>query len=335
MIEKLADGREPPPGFTIVNDAGTQRLDLFLYERLPGKTRSFLQKLIKDGRVALDAGETLRRSSYRVKPGQTVAVCLPPPPPSEIEPRFTPFKIVYEDEDLAAIVKPAGLTVHPSHDLRETTLVSGLLWCMKNLSGMAGADRPGIVHRLDRDTSGIMIVAKHDEAHHKLALMFKAHQMHKTYVAVCHVKDTARDGVIDAPIGRNMRHRKQMAVRYDLGRAAITEYQVREVFGPYAVVEAHPRSGRTHQIRVHLKFMGMPLVCDALYGREKALCASAIRGAPRTAGERPLIFRQALHAAQLRFTHPRTGAPLRLEAALPADMLRLIGFLRRTFGGGS
>ncbi len=241
--------------------------------------------------------------------------------------RELPSEIIYEDEDMAAIVKPPGLTVHPSPGVNETTLVHGLLWRIRQLSGMGGWDRPGIVHRLDRDTSGVMVVAKNDSAHHKLSLMFKAREVHKTYVAVCTVREAFRSGVIEAPIGRNPRDRKAMSIRYDTGRAAITEYQVRHVFGRFAVVEAHPRSGRTHQIRVHLKFMGMPLLCDALYGYEKVVYPSTLLGLARPADERPLMHRQALHARRLCLTHPRTGMQMCFESALPPDMLGLIGFL--------
>ncbi len=330
MTEPESRGGSSDP-ILLVNEAGQVRLDQFLCDRLPGKTRAFVQRLVRDGFVVADDGRRLKPSS-KVKTGERVTVRIAPPPASDIEPRFAPFEIVYEDEDLAVIVKPPGLTVHPSPGTSETTLVHGLVWRMRRLSCMGGWDRPGIVHRLDRDTSGVMIVAKNDVAHHKLSLMFKAREIHKTYVAVCTVREAFREGVIEAPIGRNPRDRKAMSIRYDSGRAAITEYHVRHVFGRYAVVEAHPRSGRTHQIRVHLKFMGMPLLCDALYGYERVVYRSTLCGRAREPDEPPLLRRQALHAQRLRFIHPRTGVPLCVESALPPDMLGLIGFLRSTFG---
>ncbi len=326
--EPSGDASEP---IVLVNDAAQVRLDHFLCDRLPGKTRAFVQRLVKDGFVVAADQRTLKPSS-KIKTGETVRVRMPPPEPSDLTPRYAPFEIIYEDEDMAAIVKPPGLTVHPSPGVNETTLVHGLLWRIRQLSGMGGWDRPGIVHRLDRDTSGVMVVAKNDSAHHKLSLMFKAREVHKTYVAVCTVREAFRSGVIEAPIGRNPRDRKAMSIRYDTGRAAITEYQVRHVFGRFAVVEAHPRSGRTHQIRVHLKFMGMPLLCDALYGYEKVVYPSTLLGLARPADERPLMHRQALHARRLCLTHPRTGMQMCFEAALPPDMLGLIGFLRGAFG---
>ena len=329
MTERESPGGSSDP-ILLVNEAGPVRLDQFLCDRLPGKTRAFVQRLIRDGFAVAEDGRRLKPSS-KIGTGERVTVRVPPPPPSELTPRYAPFEIIYEDADLAAIVKPPGLTVHPAPGMSETTLVHGLLWRMSTLSGMGGWDRPGIVHRLDRDTSGVMIVAKNDVAHHKLTLMFKAREIHKTYVAVCTAREAFGEGVVEAPICRSARDRKAMSIRYDSGRAAITEYRVRHMFGRYAVVEAHPRSGRTHQIRVHLKFLGMPLLCDAVYGSEKVVYRSTLCGRAREPNEPPLLSRQALHAQGLRFAHPRTGVSLRIESALPPDMLGLIGFLRSAF----
>lgn len=315
---------------TLVNDTLALRLDRFLYDRLPGKTRSYIQRLIRDGYVSVTSGRPLKPAA-KVHPGETIQVRFPPPAPMTLEPRPVAFEVIYEDEDLVALNKPAGLAVHPAPGLTEATLAHGLLWRFRSLSGMAGDDRPGIVHRLDRDTSGVMIVAKNDTAHHRLSLKFKAREMHKTYVALCSLREPAAAGVIDLPIGRSLRDRKKMAIRYDGGRAAITEYAVRRIFGPFALVEAFPRSGRTHQIRVHLSFMGLPILCDQLYGREKYLLESTVRGTGRRQREDSILRRHALHARTLCFTHPRTDQPMRLEAALPEDMSRVLGILRRAY----
>ncbi len=328
MTEDRSPSASPVNQIILLNQGVPVRLDKFLYDRLPGKTRSYIQKLIRGGSVNCAHGRSLKPST-KIQPGETVVVRMPPPPPSTLEPQYVHFGIFYEDEDLVALNKPPGVAVHPAPGLTEPTLVHGLLWRLRLLSRLAGADRPGIVHRLDRDTSGVMIVAKNDMAHHQLSLKFKAREMHKSYTAICRIREPIEAGVIDVPIGRSLRNRKKMAVRYDGGRAAITEYQVRQIFGSFALVDASPRSGRTHQIRVHLSFMGLPIVCDQLYGAEKRLFASSIRGKPRVAGEKPLLRRQALHARRLSFTHPRTGRRLRLEAALPEDMQRVIGILRR------
>jgi len=320
----------PAEEIVLTNDTVPNRLDKFLLERLPGKTRAYVQKLIKGGHVTLSGGRQAKPAT-KIARGEQVVVRIPRASESSIQARFVPFEVLYEDQDIVALNKPAGIAVHPSPGLNETTLVHGLVWRLKNLSHLAGQDRPGIVHRLDRDTSGVMIVAKNDAIHHKLSLKFKAREMHKAYVAVCSINDPIQAGVVDVPIGRSLRNRRKMAIRYDSGRPAITEYRVREILGPYAIVDAFPRSGRTHQIRVHLSFMGLPILCDQLYGAQKAVYASGLRGKPKEPGEEPLLARQALHARSLSFTHPHTGRLLRFEAALPEDITRLIGHLRRVY----
>ena len=320
----------PTEEIVLVNDTVPNRLDKFLLERLPGKTRAYVQKLIKGGHVKLGSGKQAKPSTKVVR-GETVRVRIPRLSESTIRPKYVPFEVLYEDEDIVALNKPPGIAVHPSPGLSETTLVHGLLWRLKNLSRLAGHDRPGIVHRLDRDTSGVMIVAKNDAVHHRLSLKFKAREMHKAYVAICQIDEPLEAGVVDMPIGRSLRNRRKMAIRYDSGRPAITEYRIREVLGPFAIVDAFPRSGRTHQIRVHLSFMGMPIVCDQLYGTQKAVYLSGLLGKSKEPDEEPLLARQALHSRSLCFAHPRTGKVVRLEATLPEDMLRFIGHLRRLF----
>jgi 23S rRNA pseudouridine1911/1915/1917 synthase len=242
--------------------------------------------------------------------------------------------VLYEDEHIAVINKPAGYMVHPVEGGDETTVVHGLVWRFPHLSWLAGDDRPGIVHRLDRDTSGIMLIAKHDSSHHTLTMKFKAREIHKRYAALCHMLEPVQGGLIDMPIGRSLRDRKKMAIQHETGRNAITEYRVVGNFGPYALVKAYPRSGRTHQIRVHLSFVGLPILCDRFYGREKSLSLSTLQGKHPRKNEKPLLARQALHAEALAFTHPETDMPMRFEASMPPDMLKALGVVRNCFPDG-
>ncbi len=316
--------------FTFVNEGAGQRLDKFLQFRLPGKSRSFVQDLIKKGLVMI-GGSAAKKASQTLQHRETVSLTVPSPIPTITQSRFVPFTVLYEDDHIAVINKPAGYMVHPVEGGDETTLVHGLLWRFKELSWMAGDDRPGIVHRLDRDTSGVMLVAKHDTVHYKLTMKFKAREIHKQYVALCTMKEPVQGGLIDMPIGRSLRNRKKMAIQYETGRHAITEYKVDEMFGRYAVVHAYPRSGRTHQIRVHLSFMGLPILADKLYGREKSIYANTLKGRKPGRNEKPVLERQALHACTLELEHPETGLPLHFEAEMPPDMQQVVGLLRRIY----
>lgn len=329
-MKKVPEEHAEDQQLSFVCHAPSQRLDLFLQFHLPGKTRSFIQRLIRDGCVLLN-GEAALKPSRKLKTGDQLRIELPRTPSFDVEPRYVPFSVVYEDDHLVVINKPPGVMVHPVSGGTETTLVHGLLYRIKDLSGMAGTDRPGIVHRLDRDTSGIMVVAKNDVAHHRLAVMFKARTMQKAYIAVCRLQEPVQGGVVDLPIGRSLRNRKKMAIRYDTGRSAITEYWVSEIFGSHALVNAYPRSGRTHQIRVHLSYMGLPIICDRYYSDAGRIYQSTLKGVQKLPNEKPVLARQALHARMLTFTHPVTGRRMCFEAALPADLCRLVGLLRRTF----
>ncbi|MCH7811708.1 MAG: RluA family pseudouridine synthase [Chloroflexi bacterium] len=283
-----------------------ERLDVFVARRVPELTRSRVRKLIDGGAVTID-GRLPAKAGVTLEPGQQIAVTIPPPQPLDLQPEPIPLSIVYEDDDLLVVDKPAGLAVHPSPGHSSHTLVNAVLAHCPDLSGIGGVGRPGIVHRLDKDTSGLIIVAKNDAAHLSLAGQLKEHEVEKTYVALVEGRMEEADAVIDAPIGRDTRNRKRMAVvELERGRDARTGYRVtREVAGR-SLLEVRPETGRTHQIRVHLAAIGHPVVGDRLYGR---------RGVP-TAGLR----RQFLHAQRLAFRHPRTGERLELEAPLAEEL---------------
>lgn len=291
-------------------DRAGERLDVFVARRLPALTRSRVRRLIDAGMVAVE-GRLPGKAGVKLEAGERVQVTVPPPEPARPEPEAIPLRIVYEDDDLLVVDKPASLAVHPSPGHSSHTLVNAVLAHCPNLSGVGGERRPGIVHRLDKDTSGLIIVAKHDAAHLSLSRQLKERKVEKTYVALVEGRIDPPQGVIDAPIARDPRHRKRMAVVRG-GRAAHTRYRLlREVDG-HSLVEVRPETGRTHQIRVHLASIGHPLVADVVYGRAKATAP-----APR----------QFLHAQRLAFRHPRTGERLELEAPLPEDLSRALAEL--------
>jgi 23S rRNA pseudouridine1911/1915/1917 synthase len=311
------------------NEGEPIRLDIFLCEQLPGRSRAFIQKLIHEGNVAMPGKEGAVKPSSLVPGGMTVKVTIPPIRKLDLSAENIPLEIVFEDRDIAVIDKPAGLMVHPSPNFVGATLVHGLLYHLKDLSGIGGEERPGIVHRLDRDTSGIMVVAKSDKAHHQLSTQFKSRTISKVYWAIVRGEPTASEGILDLPIGRSFYHRKKMMVRVDSrSREAITGYRILEEFDGYALAEVRPRTGRTHQIRVHMAKIRLPVACDALYGREKRIYRSEIEGSPREPAEKPIIERQALHARSIRFHHPVTGEEMSFEAPLPPDMTALLDALR-------
>jgi 23S rRNA pseudouridine1911/1915/1917 synthase len=297
-----------------------ERLDRVLASRLQ-LSRSRLKALIEAGRVAAD-GATIRDPSAKVKPGQILAVEVPPPEPDKPLPQRMPLDIRYEDEHLLVLEKPAGLVVHPAPGNPDLTLVNALLaHCGETLSGIGGVKRPGIVHRLDKDTSGLMVVAKSELAHGKLAAAFAARDIDRAYLAVVWGVPLPRQGEISGNIGRSRVNRQKMAVVATGGKPAATRYKVlREFKGAAALVECRLATGRTHQIRVHLTAKGHPLVGDRVYGSGRQA-----RRAAGPAGEALARFpRQALHAYRLGFVHPASGARLVFESEVPADMAALL-----------
>ena len=303
-------------------DAG-ERLDRFLARRLAELSRSRLKQLIEAGHVSA-GGATLSDPSHRVKPGQIFRLAVPAVAAAKPEAQAIDLSVVYEDQDLIVIDKPAGMVVHPAPGNPDSTLVNALIaHCGDSLSGIGGERRPGIVHRLDKDTSGLIVAAKNDFAHHALAADFAQRRIERRYQAVVWGCPVPREGEIEGAIGRHPVNRKRMAVVKRGGKAALTRYRVLRVLGPGAsLVECRLATGRTHQIRVHLAAAGYPLLGDQVYGRETAERRSRIGAVGREALAG--LARQALHAGSLGFLHPRTKAPLRFESPLPNDIHNLI-----------
>jgi 23S rRNA pseudouridine1911/1915/1917 synthase len=306
----------------IPDDRDGVRLDRVLAELLPEHSRSFVVKLIEDGRVSV-AGRAAVKPSVRVEAGQRVAIDVPPPAPSTIESQEIPLTILFEDDELVVIDKPAGLVVHPAAGHRDQTLVNALLFHVRDLSGIGGELRPGIVHRLDKDTSGVMVIAKHDESHRRLTDAWGTDAIRKEYLAIVYGMPKATSGTIDAPIGRDPRDRVKMAIVAG-ARHAITDYSVAEQLKHASLLRCRIRTGRTHQIRVHLKSIGHPIIGDPLYSGPQW------RGIPDKKLQKVLasFSRQALHAARITLPHPRTGESMTFEAPMPADMQTLLAALR-------
>lgn len=291
------------------NEAG-QRADVGLAALLE-LTRSNMQKLLDEGRAV--RGAKVLKSNYKLKLGEEITVTLPEPQPLDVQPENIPLDIIYEDEDVVVVNKARGMVVHPAAGNYTGTLVNALLYHCKNLSGINGVIRPGIVHRLDKDTSGIMICAKNDAAHVSLSQQIQAKTAKRTYLAVVRGNIKTDSGVIETQIARDKNDRKKMAVVKEGGRDAVTEYEVLERFGKYTIVRCKLRTGRTHQIRVHMEYLGYPLVGDPKYSPMKT--PFSIKG-------------QALHSQTLEFTHPRTGEWMHFEAPLPEDMHKIVTRLR-------
>jgi len=306
------------------DDVG-ERLDRVLTRQLPRYSRAYLQQLIEHGQILV--GGQARKAGYRLRAGDHISVDLPPPRPSGVTPEPIPLDVLYEDAHLLVVNKAAGMVVHPSPGNASGTLVNALLAHCPHLSGIGGVERPGIVHRLDKDTSGAMVVAKDDATHRALARQFAQRQMEKRYLAIVCGDIGKAEGVIDAAVGRHPVHRQKMSTHTRVGRAAITEFRVLERFGLYTVVELRPRTGRTHQIRVHMAALGHPLLGDPTYGRSrKELERSPL--APQLVWFR----RQALHAWVLGFVHPASAEWLECRAPLPGDLERLLAIFRQAQG---
>ncbi|MEJ2501707.1 MAG: RluA family pseudouridine synthase [Gemmatimonadota bacterium] len=294
-------------------DGAGERLDAWVAEQVPDLSRSRVAQLVADGRVLLNG--TAARKSERLSEADRVEVEIPPPEPSAIEPEDIPLDIVFEDRDLLVVNKPPGLVVHPAPGHRTGTLVNALLHHVDDLSGIGGVRRPGIVHRLDKDTSGLLIVAKHDAAHRRLSRALKRRDIHRIYRVACWGHLDQDRVTVDAPVGRSRRDRKRMGV-VESGRSAVTHFVRLERWRAADLLEARLETGRTHQIRVHLAHIGHPVVGDRQYG------GGGARGITGT--DRPWarelerrVPRQFLHAVRLELEHPRTGEPLALEAPLP------------------
>ncbi len=291
-----------------------QRLDKFLVDCLPDYTRSRLQGLIRDGFVTVDGG-VVGKSGFELDEGRVVQIRIPPPVPSELIPEFIPLQVVYEDDHLLVVNKPAGMVVHPGAGHATGTLVHAALAHVPNLMEINGEQRPGIVHRLDKDTSGLILIAKDDRTQHWLQDQFRLRKVKKVYLALVDGQPPTPRGRVEAPVGRDPSHRKQMAITAPgKGREAVTEYATLEAFPKHTLIEAHPLTGRTHQIRLHLAFLGCPIVGDTLYGHRHPSLP---------------VERQCLHAARLTITLPGEAEPTSFEAPLPADLAQVLETLRR------
>ena len=305
---------------------GGLRLDRLLAANCPAMSRTRLKSLIEGGHVSR-GGATITDPSRRVKPGESYDVAIPPAAPAEPKPQEIPLAIVYEDDAVIVIDKPAGLVVHPAAGNRENTLVNALLaHCGASLSGIGGVMRPGIVHRLDKDTSGLMIVAKTDAAHASLARQLESRTLTRIYRAVVRGVPRPAAGEISGAIGRNPRSRKKMAVVKSGGKPATTRYKVLKSFGAEAsLVECRLASGRTHQIRVHLAAIGHPVLGDPVYGGRMGGAKGSLRERVAIAAKR--LGRQALHAHVIRFTHPTSGESREFVSDFPRDIKELIASL--------
>ena len=331
--------------FLVADSDRGRRLDLFLAEHLPELSRSRIQQLLAQGSITLEGAPSGKpvKPGYRLRGGEEVAVELQPSAPLRAYPEPLPVDILYEDDDIIAVHKPAGMVVHAGAGVRSGTLVNALLHRFKNLSQLGGELRPGIVHRLDRNTSGVLLVAKNDAAHRKLAKQFAGRTIEKHYTALVHGSVRSEQGTIAAPIRRDLARRVRMTARAKSGRAAETRYRVLGRYRGFTLLDVRIVTGRTHQARVHLASIGHPVVGDTLYGAPSRLPAKLLAAAPPSSVERttPLtrrgkkpreetvatLPRNFLHAASIRFLHPRTGAPVEVSAPLPAELAAFLATL--------
>ncbi len=302
-------------------DAG-QRLDVFLARHDDSLSRSQVPKALEAGRVLLNGKPP--KAAVRLKAGDEILVQLPPPVLSEVLPEDIPLHIVYEDASLLVIDKPPGMVVHPGAGNRRGTLVNALLHHCRDLSGIGGVLRPGIVHRLDKDTSGLMIVAKSDPVHRSLAAQFQTRRVEKLYLALVFGDIKDEQGLVALPVGRHPVDRKKMSTRSRQGKNALTRWQVRERYGVATLLAAAIETGRTHQIRVHLAALGHPVVGDRVYGNPRKVNEITDQELRRRLKG---MARQALHACRLAFLHPATGRDMVFKSPLPRDMGELVAFL--------
>lgn len=297
----------------IYQDDQPQRLDKYLVAELPEFSRSRLQSLIKDGLVTVD-GIPAHKSGQLIEGSALIRVAIPPPEPTELEAEEIPLDIIFENQDLLVVDKPAGMVVHPSAGHKSGTLVHAALAHAPDIEGVGGVQRPGVVHRLDKDTSGLILLAKNDAAHQWLSAQFRDREVEKTYLALVDGGPPTPSGRVEAAVGRDPVDRKRMAVvPPGHGRAAVSEYRTVHRYAEHSLLEVHPITGRTHQIRLHLKFLGCPVVGDRVYGRRHPSLP---------------LKRQFLHAARLRFKLPGESEASEFEAPLPEDLLILLDELQ-------
>ena len=336
--------------FIVDAEASGMRLDAWLAGLLPRYSRVAIRQAISSGCAVIDDKPGLAKPAFRIKPGQKIAFTLPDLPRSAPVPEEIPLDILYEDESLAVINKPAGMVVHPSRGHWAGTLVGALAFHFQNnLSQVRGSARPGIVHRLDRDTSGVIIVAKTDYAHMKLAEQFEQREIHKEYVAICSGAPPRDRDVIDAPIGPHPHQSEKMAIRFECedAKPAKTFYEVLRRYKGFTYIKAMPKTGRTHQIRLHFIHAGFPILCDRLYGGRAEISEVELgnrsfrseklgvrsEGLTQSGAQNPLatpvLTRQALHARRIQFRHPETGQSMDVSAPLPDDFKATLELLEK------
>ena len=319
-----------PVELLVSPDQAGARLDAFLAAQFPTYSRVLLRKVINAAGVKVDGARV--KAAHRLRAGQRVSIVLPEMAREGPQPEDIPLDILYEDDAIVSVNKPPGMVVHPAKGHWAGTLTAALQFHFNQLSTVGGAQRPGIVHRLDRDTSGVIVVAKTDQAHLRLADQFEHRRVEKEYFAICAgVPELDRD-VIDLPIGAHPHHREMMAIRrsHATSREAQTFYEVVERFERFATLRVLPKTGRTHQIRLHLANIGCPVLCDRLYGGRATITRGELR---RDASDETLLLeRQALHARRLTLEHPVTGKSIQFEAPLPADIASVQAALRASRG---
>ena len=318
--ETAADGKLER--LSITEEMCGRRLDAVISAALDEYSRSFIQKLFESGNITVN-GSVCREKKKKAAAGDEIEIAIPEPKRTDVEPEDIPLHIVYEDSDLLVVDKPAGMVVHPAPGNYSGTLVNALMHhCGDELSSINGVIRPGIVHRIDKDTSGLLMVAKNDSAHTGLSEQLSEHSITRRYKAIVYSNIKEDEGTVDRPIGRDPRNRLRNAVTELNSRKAVTHYRVLERFGNFTLIEASLETGRTHQIRVHMAYMKHPLLGDSLYGPAAGKAAGRLG-----------VKRQMLHAGVLGFVHPATGEYMEFESPLPDDFNGVLGKLRQGQGG--
>ncbi|MHC4624398.1 MAG: RluA family pseudouridine synthase, partial [Planctomycetota bacterium] len=303
-----------------------RRVDKYLHGRFSNFSRGMLQEIIKAGGVKVN-GKAVVRPSFKLSPGDQIDLTLPERPSKEIEAEEIPLNIIYEDDDIIVLNKQADMIVHPARGNTHGTLVNALAFYSDELSSGLGEFRPGIVHRLDRNTTGVMVVTKNEAAQWKVAKQFERREVRKNYLAIVHGTPDLTADRVNVPLGVHPRIREKYAIRPEIGKEAVTFYEVVEGFRGFSLVRLRPKTGRTHQIRVHLSYIKHPIVGDDMYGG-KLVYPWQLAGV-EPAVEDPVIDRCALHASTLEFKHPTTGKMVKFEAPLPDDMQKLLDMLRK------
>lgn len=323
----MSELSEAPIEFIVAESQDDLRLDWFLAQQLPRYSRTFLRRVINAAAVQVDGKRV--KASHRLSPGERITLVLPELPREGPAPEEIPLEILYEDSALAAVNKPPGMVVHPGKGNWRGTLTSALQFHFDRLSSLAGPSRPGIVHRLDRDTSGVLVVAKHDRAHQALARQFEARTVSKEYFAIVAGRPDRDRDTIDLPIGLHPRQREKMAIRRDdpASRPAQSFYEVVRRFDGFASMRIRPKTGRTHQIRIHLASIGCPVLCDRAYGGRAQITRGEL--SRLLEDDEVLLERQALHASRLCLAHPDTGEPLDFSAPLPEDLQYVLRALEK------